>query len=81
MFGSDFGFFFENEQGETVTVNGGRYRAMLNEFLFTKIEEKDIGNIWFQQLRATQSMFCDLFLKIELSAAELMSLSHLGAAI
>ena len=26
-----------------------RYRAMLNEFLFTKIEEKNIGNIWFQQ--------------------------------
>ena len=22
---------------------------MLNEFLFTKIEEKDIGKIWFQQ--------------------------------
>ena len=22
---------------------------MLNEFLFTKIEEEDIGNIWFQQ--------------------------------
>ena len=22
---------------------------MLNEFLFTKIEEKNIGNIWFQQ--------------------------------
>ena len=29
-------FFFENEQGEAVTVNGHRYRAMLNEFLFTK---------------------------------------------
>ena len=42
-------FFFKNEQGEAVTVNGVRYRAMLNEFLFTKIEEKDIGNIWFQQ--------------------------------
>ena len=41
--------FFENEQGETVTVNGARYRAVLNEFLFTKIEEKDIGDIWFQQ--------------------------------
>ena len=38
-------FFFENEQGEAVTVNDDRYRAMLNEFLFTKIEEKDIGNI------------------------------------
>ena len=30
-------FFFENEQGEAVTVKGDRYRAMLNEFLFTKI--------------------------------------------
>ena len=29
--------------------NGNRYRAMLNEFLFTKIEEEDIANIWFQQ--------------------------------
>ena len=26
---------------------------MLNEVLFTKIEEKDIGNIWFQQEGAT----------------------------
>ena len=42
-------FFYENEQGEAVTVNVERYRAMLNEFLFTKIEKEDIGNIWFQQ--------------------------------
>ena len=42
-------FFFESKQREAVTVNGDRYRAILNEFLFTKIEEKDIGNIWFQQ--------------------------------
>ena len=26
---------------------------MLNEFLYTKIEEEDIGNIWFQQDSAT----------------------------
>ena len=26
---------------------------MLNEFLFTKIEEEDIGNIWFPQDGAT----------------------------
>ena len=44
---------FENEQGEAVTVSGDRYLAMLNEFLFTKIEEEDIGNIWFQQDGAT----------------------------
>ena len=36
-----------------VTDNGDRYRAMLNEFLFTKIKEEDIGNIWFQQNGAT----------------------------
>ena len=41
-------FFSENEQEEAVTVNGDRYRAMLNEFLFTKIKEEDISNIWFQ---------------------------------
>ena len=41
--------FFEDEQEDAVTVNGNRYRAMLNEFLFTKIEEEDIGNICFQQ--------------------------------
>ena len=43
------GPFFENKQGEAVTDNDDRYRAMLNEFFFTKIEEEDIGNIWFQQ--------------------------------
>ena len=46
-------FFFENEQGEVVTVNDDRYRAMLNKFLFTKIEEEDIGNILVQQDGAT----------------------------
>ena len=45
--------FFENEQVEVVTVNGDCYRAMLNEFLFTKIEEENIGNSWFQQDGAT----------------------------
>ena len=46
-------FFFKNEQREAVTVNGDRCRAMLNVFLFTKIEEEDIGNIWLQQNGAT----------------------------
>ena len=46
-------FFFENEQGEDVTVNGDCYRAMLNEFLFPKVEAQDIDNIWFQQNHAT----------------------------
>ena len=76
-------FFLENNQGVAVTVNGDRYRAMLNKFLFTKIEEEDIGNIWFQQDGATchtAEATLALFLKIALSAAELMSFGHLGAA-
>ena len=31
------------------TVNDDRYWAILNEIFFTKIEEENIGNIWFQQ--------------------------------
>ena len=78
--------FFENEQGEAVAVIGDRYRAMLNEFLFTKIEEEDIANIALRTaLHATQpklySMFSALFLKISISAAQLMSFGHLGAEI
>ena len=46
-------FFFDNEQGEAVRVNNDRYQAMLNEILFTKIEEEDIGNSCFQQHGAT----------------------------
>ena len=59
---------FENEQGEAVTVNSGRYWAMLKEFLFTKIKEEDIGNIWFQQYgttchltEATLDVLCPVF--------------------
>ena len=96
LFGADFGsrdiirpFFFENEQVKAVTVNGDRYRAMLNEFLLTKIEEENIGNIWLyfnmMALPATQlklhSMFCAMILKIALSAAEQMSFGHPRAAI
>ena len=38
-------FFFENEQGAAVTINGERYHAMLNEFLFSKIEDNDMDDI------------------------------------
>ena len=40
-------FFFENKKEEAIIVNGEHYRAMLNEFLFTKMGKEDIGNIWF----------------------------------
>ena len=49
-------FFFENDQGAAVTVNGERYHVILNEFLFQKIEEDDMDDIWFRQGGATCHM-------------------------
>ena len=40
-------FFFENEQRAAVTVNGERYRVMLNEFLFPEFKEDEMDDIWF----------------------------------
>ena len=80
-------FFFENEQGEPVTVNVDRYRAMLNEFCSQKLKRRILATFGFNRtaLRATQpklhSKFCFLFLKIALSATELMLFDDLGAAI
>ena len=72
-------FFFENEQGEAITVNGDRYWAMLKRRILTTFVFNRTA------LRAIQpklhSMFCALFLKIALSAAELMSFDYLGGAI
>ena len=79
----NWGIFFGNEKGEAVTINGDCYRAMVNEFLFTKIEEADIGNIWFRQDGATchtAEATLDVF-NVVLSAAELMSFGYLEAAI
>ena len=59
----------------TVTVNSDPYRAMLNEFLFTKIEVQDIGNKR-TVLRATQPKLPLMFHIIEV-----MSFGHLGAVI
>ena len=76
-------FFFGNEQGETVTVNGHVERIFVYKILKTRI----LATFGFNRtaLRATQpklhSMFYALFLKIALSPAELMLFGHLGAAI
>ena len=80
-------FFFENEQEEAVRVNGDLYRAILKEFLFTKIEEADIGNIWFQQdgtrchsAEATLDILRPVF-EDRIISCRVESFGHLGAAI
>ena len=46
-------FFFKNDAGATVTVNGIRYSGMINQFLFLKMNDIDADDIWFQQDGAT----------------------------
>ena len=46
-------YFFKNAEGVCVTVNGVRYRAMINEFLFPKIQDISVADLWFQQDCAT----------------------------
>ena len=46
-------YFFKNEEGNQVTVNGDRYRTMIRDFLFENMEDIDPNEIWFQQDGAT----------------------------
>ena len=46
-------YFFENEVGSTVTVNGLRYREMINDFLWSELDGIDLDNVYFQQDGAT----------------------------
>ena len=38
-------YFFENEAGAAVLVNGLRYRKMINEFLWPELEDMD-NSLW-----------------------------------
>ena len=42
-------YFFENDDGETVTVNGERYGRMLTDFFWPQIEDMGTDDMWFQQ--------------------------------
>ncbi|EFN63948.1 hypothetical protein EAG_14216, partial [Camponotus floridanus] len=46
-------YFFENDEGITVTVNSQRYGRMITNFFWPEIEDMDLENMWFQQDGAT----------------------------
>ncbi|GFX48173.1 uncharacterized protein TNCV_4115081 [Trichonephila clavipes] len=46
-------YFFKNDEGHNVTVNGDRYRAMINNFFISELNNHDIQELWFQQEGAT----------------------------
>lgn len=46
-------YFFEDEGGNAVTVNGVRYREMLSGFFFNETNDLNLNDMWFQQDGAT----------------------------
>lgn len=59
-------YFFENERGVAISINGDRYRAMLENFVRPAVENHP--QIWFQQdgatahtARATMALLRDIF--------------------
>lgn len=46
-------YFFENDEGNAVTVNSERYRSMLENFFWPELIGLDMRRIWFQQDGAT----------------------------
>ncbi|GFX67434.1 DDE_3 domain-containing protein [Trichonephila clavipes] len=46
-------YFFKNDEGYNVTVNGDRYRAMITNFYIPELNNHDVQELWFQQDGAT----------------------------
>ncbi|GFT51805.1 putative DD41D transposase [Trichonephila clavipes] len=40
-------YFFKNNEGHSVTVNGDRYRAIITNFLFPELNNHDAQELWF----------------------------------
>ncbi|GFT08746.1 putative DD41D transposase [Trichonephila clavipes] len=61
-------YFFKNDEGHNVTVNGDRYRAMITNFFIPELNNHDVQQLWFQQdgaichtARATIDLLKDTF--------------------
>ncbi|GFW62286.1 transposable element Tc3 transposase [Trichonephila clavipes] len=61
-------YFFKNDEGHNVTVNGDRYRAMITNFFIPELNNHDVQELWFQQdgaachaARATIDLLKDTF--------------------
>ncbi|GFU66683.1 transposable element Tc3 transposase [Trichonephila clavipes] len=46
-------YFFKNDEGHNVTVNGDRYRAMITNFFIPELNNHDVQELWFRQDVAT----------------------------
>ncbi|GFS57742.1 transposable element Tc3 transposase [Trichonephila clavipes] len=46
-------YFFKNDEGHNITVNGDRYRAMITNFFIPELNNHDVQELWFQEDGAT----------------------------
>ncbi|GFX03784.1 transposase [Trichonephila clavipes] len=46
-------YFFKNDEGHNVTVNGDQYRAMITNLFIPELNIHDVQELWFQQDGAT----------------------------
>ncbi|GFT75460.1 uncharacterized protein TNCV_4832751 [Trichonephila clavipes] len=46
-------YFFKNDEGHNVTVNGDRYRAMITNFFIPELNNHDVQELWSQEDGAT----------------------------
>jgi hypothetical protein len=60
--------FFEDKEGQTVTVNAERYMAMLEEFMRNELNPRQLNSPWFQQdgetahsARISMAVLTDMF--------------------
>ncbi|GFT67967.1 DUF4817 domain-containing protein [Trichonephila clavipes] len=61
-------YFFKNDEGHNITVNGDRYTAMITNFFIPELNNHDVRELWFQQdgatchtARATIDLLKDMF--------------------
>ncbi|GFX18684.1 DUF4817 domain-containing protein [Trichonephila clavipes] len=52
-------YFFKNDEGHNVTVNGDRSRAMITNFFIPELNNHDVQELWFHTARATIDLLKD----------------------
>lgn len=58
LFGADFGlgpYFFKNDIGVVITVNGEHYRSMIINVFCSKLNDMNVGNMWLKRGGAMSS--------------------------
>ena len=53
-------YFFENEVGAAVSINGLRYPTMINELLWSELVDMGADDVYFPQDGATYDTSCEI---------------------